>query len=407
MEFKAVIKKGVREKGGVKIRTAIASTLALDRDLEVLVPEGVLLDNFMENPVMLGIHNYWDFPVGKVLDVKVFPTEVVFDFTFADTEDGKTLDYMYDHEFMRAFSVGFIPKSRIEVDEKSPDKIAVKTLSGKGIEVDLTKYESRPRRIVVDWELLEISPVPVPSNPEALIRSKMAEKGVVPSPVLSGFYKSTQEGIEALVNDAIVNMGQIEKGVIPFISNEVKTGAFDPELEVDRLLSKFSKADSLNWEDIGFAYAAVDLTATKVKSSYKYMHHFTKDGKVFVSKEAVDGHIESIKELLEADADSEILKGSLDHLNRHVLEFVEPETSEEEGSGDDAGQVETSEALSALDGKLEGLTTLMKAVDESLSVLRVRVQYLSEMGEKDISVQDLGYTDEDLGGILSMLKNSG
>jgi len=40
------------------VYTAVASSDALDRDKEVLIPLGAVLDNFMKNPVMLYIHNY-------------------------------------------------------------------------------------------------------------------------------------------------------------------------------------------------------------------------------------------------------------------------------------------------------------------------------------------------------------
>ncbi|MHC4745028.1 MAG: hypothetical protein ACYS8Z_24185, partial [Planctomycetota bacterium] len=50
--------------------TAVISTGAIDRDGEVLLPKGVVLEAYLKNPVVLWAHDYWDKPIGKALWIK-------------------------------------------------------------------------------------------------------------------------------------------------------------------------------------------------------------------------------------------------------------------------------------------------------------------------------------------------
>jgi hypothetical protein len=64
---------------------------------------------------------------------------------FAKTQMAEEIFQLYKEGFMRAFSVGFIPKEWTDGDG-----------------------EKVPRRTYTKWELLEYSAVPVPANPDAL-----------------------------------------------------------------------------------------------------------------------------------------------------------------------------------------------------------------------------------------------
>ena len=170
-EFKRspVYRKGT---DGKNTYTAVASTDALDRDREILVPRGVLIENFMKNPVMLNIHQMKHVPVGRVLSVSIDEKSVKFDFEFYDDEISAGLERMYQTGFMNAFSVGFLPKAYVPVWnlDDTVTSVAVELPDGTSQTIDFSKYAVRPWGIIPQWELLEISPVPVPSNPEALLQ---------------------------------------------------------------------------------------------------------------------------------------------------------------------------------------------------------------------------------------------
>jgi HK97 family phage prohead protease len=87
-------------------------------------------------------HDYTKPAVGKALGIAVLGDSLRARVQFAPTALGRELDTLYSQGFMRAWSIGF------DVKESQPRK-------GKG-------------RRYTRQELLEVSAVPVPSNPNAL-----------------------------------------------------------------------------------------------------------------------------------------------------------------------------------------------------------------------------------------------
>jgi len=153
-----------------------------DRDLDIVDPAGIKVDNYAKNAVMQFAHQYDKLPVGK--SVEMFATKV------SELKDGAPKEFnaikarvifqpdsnyqknwtgltgsmirrMYISGFLNAVSIGFNPLewSAIEdIEEKdnktSPELMDLMPNAG-------TKFNS--------WELLEFSAVPVPANPQALI----------------------------------------------------------------------------------------------------------------------------------------------------------------------------------------------------------------------------------------------
>ena len=131
-----------------------ASTEAIDRDGEVIEAKGWDLKNFKKNPVIMYGHDYRSLPIGRASKVWVsegtlknhveFPPEGTYE--FADI-----VRRLLDAGYLKTESVGFVPK---EWEDGAEDKL--------------------PKRTYKKTELLEISIVPVPSNPDALIQAKDA-----------------------------------------------------------------------------------------------------------------------------------------------------------------------------------------------------------------------------------------
>jgi len=135
----------------------IASTADMDRDGEVIDVEGWDLKNFKKNPVIMYAHDYHSLPIGKATKIGVrdgklvnnveFPPEGTYE--FADI-----VERLVNTGYLKAESVGFVPK---------------KWEDGDG--------EKSPRRTYTKQELLEISIVPIPSNPRAIMDA--VEAGVI------------------------------------------------------------------------------------------------------------------------------------------------------------------------------------------------------------------------------------
>lgn len=140
----------------------IASTATLDRYHEVIEPSGWRLDAYRANPVFQNAHNYGDilFTLGKALVTEVrsvngrqalcqkvqFATEV--------NPVARIAYGLYKGGFLNAVSVGFVP-----LKWEGPDGT-----NGK----NGTNETGAPRRRYLEQELLEVSAVAIPANPDAL-----------------------------------------------------------------------------------------------------------------------------------------------------------------------------------------------------------------------------------------------
>ena len=136
--------KGIDEKE--RTITAYVSTGATDRMNESVDPDGVDMSRYRKNPVVLWAHNYEMPPIGKSVWIKKDGAGILSKMQFAPTPFAQEIFDLYKGGFLKAFSIGFIPKE---------------TEQGDG--------EKKPRWTYKKSELLEYSAVPVPANAEALM----------------------------------------------------------------------------------------------------------------------------------------------------------------------------------------------------------------------------------------------
>lgn len=135
---------------------SLISTIGVDRDAEVMLPEGAQLDNYRKNPVVLWAHKYADLPVGKNLWIKSGDTGLLAKTLYANHQFAEDVWNLKKDGFLSANSIGFIPIDWTE------DPVEVKQIQSE------RKIVGEAFRIIKTWELLEYSVVPVPCNPEAL-----------------------------------------------------------------------------------------------------------------------------------------------------------------------------------------------------------------------------------------------
>jgi HK97 family phage prohead protease len=131
----------------------VASSESLDRYDEILSASGWRLENYRRNPVFQNAHQYGDiiFTLGKALITEVRTMgarRVLFqrvEFATAANPLARIAYGLYQGRFLNAVSVGFIP-IRWEIGDEQSDF----------------------RRKFIEQELLEVSAVGIPANPEAL-----------------------------------------------------------------------------------------------------------------------------------------------------------------------------------------------------------------------------------------------
>ena len=151
----------IRQAGDPEDRTLefVGSTGHVDRYGDVIEVGGWDLKNYQKNPVFLWAHDYRQPPVGKALKVKKTDKGLLFRIQFPTAEEypfADTVYKLYLGGYLRATSVGFQDLEREPINDKE----------GKQIGWRFKKQE-----------LYELSAVPVPANPQALVMA--VQKGVV------------------------------------------------------------------------------------------------------------------------------------------------------------------------------------------------------------------------------------
>lgn len=167
------------------------STATEDRSKDVVQPNGVMLDNYMKNPVVAAFHRYDQPAIGQASDIQVDETGITAKVTFAPKGVyglADTLCELYKAGIQRGWSIGFIAE---EWKEKQ----------GGGYE--FTK-----------WQLLEFSAVVVPDNPEALTMAK--SKGIDTKLIEDEIEKMKEKPVKTMEIDSkenkiIFNMTDGEK----------------------------------------------------------------------------------------------------------------------------------------------------------------------------------------------------
>lgn len=125
----------------------VATTGGAKRDGLALDMTGGLFDNYLRNPVFLWAHDYQGrtLPIGKTVKLVSSKTKlrahVVFD---QGDEFARLIERKFDEGFLSAVSVGWMDMER-------------------AADGTITK-----------WDLLDISAVPVPGDPDALIERELA-----------------------------------------------------------------------------------------------------------------------------------------------------------------------------------------------------------------------------------------
>lgn len=143
------------EEGGEdnlsRLISFVASDESVDRYGDIIRVAGWDLTNYRTNPLLLFGHDASSVPIGRVNAIDIIGKQLVAEAEFRPEGDSAFADDVWraiDGGFLNAVSVGFMPT-------KAPSLLLTK-------EGELTGFE------FTGQELLELSVVPVPANPQAL-----------------------------------------------------------------------------------------------------------------------------------------------------------------------------------------------------------------------------------------------
>lgn len=159
----------------------IATSEDIDRHGETIRIDGWDIENYLKNPIILFGHSYDELEdvVGRATDIRFDGTKMIIKGTFASAEanpKAQQLRKLYDEGIIKTVSVGFIPLERDQYNAS----------------------------VITKAELLELSFVPVPANPEAL--DIMKRCGVDPETFAD---KKEDTNITATLSEIIKTLGSL------------------------------------------------------------------------------------------------------------------------------------------------------------------------------------------------------
>lgn len=143
------------------------TTKGVDRDADIVLPQGAILNHYETHPIVLYCHNYklanGELPLGRSMWIKSDKNGLISKTQYY-TEDpdcmGAKVWRYRKAGFPMAKSIGFIPISYVMVEDLNE-----KMMKSFGLDENNIKGAER---IFTKWAMTEYSDVPIPSNPEAL-----------------------------------------------------------------------------------------------------------------------------------------------------------------------------------------------------------------------------------------------
>jgi HK97 family phage prohead protease len=176
------------------------TTVSVDRDGEVLIPQGMNSKEYEKNPVLFYNHDYAN-PIGTVKRLKRTQDAVVGELKFAKRPDNYQGDFfpqfvetLVKQGVIKGVSVGFVA-------ENGGQRIASKA--------DRSRFGSGIKRVFNKWKLLEVSIAPLPANQDALIEA--VGKGIVSPMQVKAFCGFDVPQPKIALPTATVNVRRVHK----------------------------------------------------------------------------------------------------------------------------------------------------------------------------------------------------
>lgn len=218
--YRADIKAVDEDKGTV---TAVVSSEKVDRDGDIIRVVGWDLKEFLDHPVLLSSHNYRSLlnQIGEWTDMKVAGKRLVGTAQYMIGKGNAEADWGFELAKMgrAAYSVGFIP-----------DMEKAEQIDGSGDWWPAWEFNGQ--------QLLEVSAVTIPSNPDALQRAK----ALMTHPVLAELVDEAleDEGVKSVAESSVTRMwsNAIVAAIMPKITAELHDLAKDLRAPVDKTLKE-------------------------------------------------------------------------------------------------------------------------------------------------------------------------
>jgi hypothetical protein len=275
--------------------TAIASTDAIDRVGDSLSVDSWDFKNFKKNPVLLGGHNYQpEYVIGVAKDIRIEGNKVLFEPAFHDiTEYARQIKKMFEEKILKTWSVGYLPKG----SEKSQT-----------------------------YELLEVSAVAVPANPEALTlytKSLKKEDGEV----IENWVKTAveekkvepKEGDKCEMEDGTMGTMRMDDTGVMVCMKKKKEFTDEDVKKLEEELVQLKEGRVLSGKTRGLINKTVEALKGVIDIMEKLLEETTQPAEAGVDKVQTEKSATPAKELSDADR-QKIMVGILKKFNQITAE---------------------------------------------------------------------------------------
>jgi len=147
-----------------RVLSFVGTSAIRDRTGDELTVGGWNFKHYKRNPVVMFGHDYHSLPVGRTTKIHKDNDKWVFDVEFATEEDNPLAQKVFNlckKGFLRGVSVGFRSLKSEWIDPDGDDELEQKRAK--------EEPDAKLGKRFTKKELLELSVVPIPANPEALM----------------------------------------------------------------------------------------------------------------------------------------------------------------------------------------------------------------------------------------------
>lgn len=297
-----------------------------DRDNDIIEVAGWKLEEYIKNPVFLWAHQYDQPPVGKAVNVTIDAStkKLLFDIKFPTAEEypfADTIYRLYKGGYLQATSVGFQG-----IKHKTRDEEEVLNLP-----------EWRRGRRYLEQKLLELSGVPVPSNPNALMMAKSA--GIEIDVVEKAIKDNETKEVEYLEEEGLIKIYNAETKTESCFTVETlknldanKIDLYKQHSESISKLNNFMSENKLGEPGVDSVDEAIKILTEKldikeikqsledIKSLVLLLSQKNDANKVFIDLDAIEYKAEKVADKDELSIEPEQLKNLIKETIKEELE---------------------------------------------------------------------------------------
>ena len=153
---------------GERAAIRYVSTRDKDRDDEIMLPSGAMLEQFKLAPQVLWGHNYSEPPIGSDEWIRADDYGLKAKTIYASTTRAEEVWTLVKEGHLKTSSVGFIPLESVRAEDSKWKPLTTRLSQKWGVN---DEYFSSVSKIHTKWLLLEHSDVSVPSNIHALTQA--------------------------------------------------------------------------------------------------------------------------------------------------------------------------------------------------------------------------------------------